>query len=208
MLRIFLFVLFFIYPFAEASAQAFIRGIVLEDDKKGNLNPVSGASVYWLSDNNAMTTDSLGLFKIADKRFESQLVVSFTGFFADTIQVRNTDFMTIVLESKTLLNEVEIEGRQSSSFISSLSTIKTELITESELYKAACCNLSESFETNATIDVSATDAVTGARQLQMIGLSGIYTQITTENQPGIRGFSSTFGLTQLPGMEQSRLPAK
>jgi outer membrane receptor for ferrienterochelin and colicins len=194
----FFFILLFT-SYLKLSAQGFIKGIVLEDDQKGNFNPIVGAHVYWLNTSEAAITDSLGLFKIADKRFESQLIVSFTGFYADTIQVRNTEFMSIVLKSKSTLNEVEIEGRQSSSYISSLSSIKTEMITEDELYKAACCNLSESFETNATIDVNTTDPVTGAKQLQMIGLSGIYTQITTENLPGIRGFATTFGLTNLPG---------
>jgi len=93
---------------------------VLEDDQKGNFIPVTGANVFWLNTNISALTDSLGLFKIADKRFESQLIVSFTGFYADTIQVRNTEFMSIVLKSKSTLNEVEIEGRQSSSYISSL----------------------------------------------------------------------------------------
>jgi hypothetical protein len=198
-LKYYLFFILLFTSYFKLSAQSFIKGIVLEDDKKGNFNPIVGANIFWLNTSIATSTDSLGLFKIADKRFESQMVVSFTGFFADTVQVRNTEFMSIVLKSKSTLNEVEIEGRQSSSYISSLSSIKTEMITEDELYKAACCNLSESFETNATIDVNTTDPVTGAKQLQMIGLSGNYTQITTENLPGIRGFTTTFGLANLPG---------
>ena len=198
-MKYFLFVSLILSTFLKLSAQSILKGIVLEDDQKGNFNPIVGATVYWLNTTTATVTDSSGLFKIEDKRFESQLIVSFIGFSADTIQVRNSEFMSIVLKSKSTLKAVEIEGRQNSSYISSLSSIKTEIISEDELYKAACCNLSESFETNATIDINTTDPVTGAKQLQMIGLSGIYTQITTENLPGIRGFTSTFGLTQLPG---------
>ena len=77
--------------------------------------------------------------------------------------------------------------------------LQVQKISSKELQKAACCNLSESFETNATVDVSFTDAVSGAKQIKMLGLDGIYTQITQENIPLIRGLSSAYGLTYVPG---------
>jgi len=83
--------------------------------------------------------------------------------------------------------------------ISTIDPIKTEKIGEKELLKAACCNLSESFETNPSVDVTFTDAVTGTKQIQMLGLAGIYTQITRENMPDIRGLSAIYGLTYIPG---------
>jgi outer membrane receptor for ferrienterochelin and colicin len=76
---------------------------------------------------------------------------------------------------------------------------KTQIVTTTELYKAACCNLSESFETNASVDVSYSDAITGAKQIQLLGLSGIYSQIQTENIPLIRGLASSYGLNYIPG---------
>jgi outer membrane receptor protein involved in Fe transport len=72
-------------------------------------------------------------------------------------------------------------------------------MTEKELFKAACCNLSESFETNPSVDVSFTDAVTGTRQIEMLGLAGTYSQITLENMPAVRGLASNVGLTYIPG---------
>jgi outer membrane receptor protein involved in Fe transport len=77
--------------------------------------------------------------------------------------------------------------------------IKVDNIGEKELLKAACCNLSESFETSPSVDVSFTDAVTGTRQIEMLGLAGPYTQITRENMPDVRGLASLYGLTFTPG---------
>ena len=68
-----------------------------------------------------------------------------------------------------------------------------------ELQKAACCNLSESFETSPSIDVSFSDALTGTRQIRMLGLDGVYTQITQEMMPSIRGLSSPYGMNFTPG---------
>ena len=73
------------------------------------------------------------------------------------------------------------------------------LITEAELQKAACCNLSESFETNASVDVSYADAVTGTKMIQMMGLDGRYVLISREGIPNIRGLNSRLGLTFVPG---------
>ncbi|MBP7174304.1 MAG: TonB-dependent receptor [Cloacibacterium sp.] len=68
-----------------------------------------------------------------------------------------------------------------------------------ELLKAACCNLSESFETNATVDVSFSNAVTGTKQLKMLGLDQKYTSLTKELLPEIRGLASAYGLSFIPG---------
>lgn len=77
--------------------------------------------------------------------------------------------------------------------------LATEIMTIKTLGKAACCNLSESFETNASVSVSYADAVTGSKQIQMLGLSGNYVQTNVENIPSIRGLKSTYGLNYLPG---------
>lgn len=63
----------------------------------------------------------------------------------------------------------------------------------------ACCNLAESFENSASVTVGYSDATTGARQIRLLGLSGIYTQMLDENRPVMRGLSSPFGLSYVPG---------
>lgn len=97
------------------------------------------------------------------------------------------------------LNEVIIKQRQKSTTINMLDPIKKEKIGSRELLKAACCNLSESFETTPSVDVAFTDAVTGYKQIQMLGLAGPYTVITRENIPDVRGLSAVTGLTYTPG---------
>lgn len=99
----------------------------------------------------------------------------------------------------TQTDTVNIQRRQGSTTVNSLSTMKTEKLTVRELRKAACCSLGESFETNASVDVSFTDAVTGTKQIQMLGLSGVYTQLTTEAMPTTRGLAAATGLDYIPG---------
>jgi len=194
----FLFLLL-VFSASSLSAQKQIRGIVVEEDEKGIITPLPGALVYWLGQGEAATTDSFGVFRLEDRRSEFPLVVSLIGFKADTLRLTGTDSVSVVLRQKSTLKTFEVTGKQASSFISSINPIKTEVLTEKELFKAACCNLSESFETNNSVDVATTDAVTGTKQIRMLGLSGIYTQITTENLPGIRGLSASTGLGLLPG---------
>src|SRR5690606_38370165 len=80
-----------------------------------------------------------------------------------------------------------------------LKASNTFTVSSKELLKAACCNLSESFETNPSIDVNFADAVTGTRQIKMLGLTSPYILIATENIPSIRGASQAFGLSFIPG---------
>ncbi|MEY3126663.1 MAG: hypothetical protein RL273_816, partial [Bacteroidota bacterium] len=105
----------------------------------------------------------------------------------------------ILLYSDKLLPEILIEYRKNGHSISRLKTLHVEELTAIELRKAACCNLSESFETNASVDVNITDAVSGAKKIQMMGLDGVYTQIQMENIPYLRGLESAFGLSSLSG---------
>ncbi|MEN8251054.1 MAG: TonB-dependent receptor, partial [Bacteroidota bacterium] len=105
----------------------------------------------------------------------------------------------VKLKSSIQLDEVGIVYRQPSTQVDYARAVKSEYISEKELLKAACCNLSESFETSPSVDVSFTDAVTGTRQVQMLGLAGPYTQITSENMPFARGLASIYGLTFVPG---------
>lgn len=74
-----------------------------------------------------------------------------------------------------------------------------ELIGKDQLIRAACCNLGESFTTNPSVDVSYSDAATGAKQIKLLGLSGTYVQMLTENMPNLRGASLPYSLGFVPG---------
>jgi outer membrane receptor for ferrienterochelin and colicins len=175
------------------------KGVVLEADNKGNFLPLQGASVIWLGTTHGTITDSSGVFKLLSHTGEQRLIVSYTGYRSDTITVQRSGELKIILASNQQLNEVKVTARQRSTYLSAISPIRTQIMTEKELFKAACCNLSESFETNPSVDVSYNDAVTGSKQIQLLGLSGNYTQLTVENLPGPRGIATPLGLNFIAG---------
>ena len=90
-------------------------------------------------------------------------------------------------------------SRQAGNFLSKGKDIRTEVISAAGLCKMACCNLAESFENSASVTVGYSDAVTGARQIRLLGLSGVYTQMLDETRPVMRGLSAPFGLSYVPG---------
>ncbi|KAF0214833.1 MAG: TonB-dependent, partial [Ignavibacteria bacterium] len=181
-------------------SQQTLKGRVVEKDEEGKLVPLVGVNVFWENTKVGTTTDIDGKFSIPFKKEYHALIASMIGYRADTSHVSNTEPLEIVLLSEaTKLSDVEVVGKQSTTFSDYLSIENKGIMTDKELYKAACCNLSESFETNPSIDVSFTDAITGAKQIEMLGLSGVYTQTTMENLPYIRGLMSNVGLTFIPG---------
>ena len=97
------------------------------------------------------------------------------------------------------LEEVKVKTTQKGLKKSLKGTANTTLVTSKELLKAACCNLAESFETNPSIDVNFSDALTGTKQIKMLGLTSPYIMITEENVPSVRGASQAFGLSFTPG---------
>jgi outer membrane receptor for ferrienterochelin and colicin len=182
-----------------------IQGIVLEESSKGQFSPLFGASVFWLGKNMGTTSDSSGAFSISlppsnETSQSPKLIISYLGFLSDTLSDFPEGKLRIILasnQSKTL-KEVSVEGRIPPTF-QLMDPINTQVMTGKELMKAACCNLSESFETNPTVEVNYSDALTGAKQIQMLGLSGNYTLMTQENLPGVRGILSNFGMGFTPG---------
>lgn len=175
-----------------------ITGSVNEQEPQSkNLKPITGANVYWAGTTQATATDANGRFSIPRSAQSALLVVSFVGFRNDTIKIGQESDLQVVLQNDQTLDEVTVRAGNTS--IDRLSPHQTEIITTRALAKAACCNLSESFETNASVSVSYSDAVTGSKQIQMLGLNGTYIQTNIENIPSIRGLASTFGLNFVPG---------
>lgn len=183
-------------PLAE---NLIIKGVVMEENKKGMFVPLIGASVTWLGTAQGVATDSSGVFSINTIKDANQLVVSYVGYSSDTLTVTTVDELKVIMATGKQLSAVTVSSRMRSTYLSSLNPIRTQVMTERELFKAACCNLSESFETNPSVDVSYNDAVTGSKQIQLLGLSGNYTQLTVENLPGPRGLATAFGLNFIPG---------
>jgi outer membrane receptor for ferrienterochelin and colicins len=181
-------------------AQNQIIGKVVEIVKDGSELPLPGASVYWEGTTIGAATQGDGNFSIVEPaEFPATIVVSFVGYQQYTQLIEANTQLQIYLTPSLELKEVKVKGKVNTTKFSTVNTINMQTLSTGELEKAACCNLSESFSTNATVDVNFTDAVSGAKKIQMLGLDGAYTQITQENMPLIRGISSAYGLSYVPG---------
>ncbi|MBX2971882.1 MAG: TonB-dependent receptor [Flavobacteriales bacterium] len=161
-----------------------------------------GANVFWLGTSIGAATDVNGAFTIASPgQWPATLITSFVGYKPDTLVLRGAPSTTLQIKLRWAveMGPVEIVDRVSGTRLDSRSITSTEIIGQKELKRAACCDLSESFETNATVDVNYSDAISGTKTIRMLGLDGRYAQISMENLPFIRGLSTSYGLTLVPG---------
>lgn len=182
----------------NAQTGSFIRGTVLEKSEKGTV-PLPGAGIVITGSGTGTISDEAGTFSLKADSLPVTIVVSYTGFETDTILVKDRKELTVTLNPSVELKAVEVTARQEAVQISTMNTLNVEKITQRELLKAACCNLSEAFETNPTITVAYRDAVTGAKEIRLLGLAGIYSQLLTENIQNMRGLAGIYGLTYIPG---------
>ncbi|MEN9002539.1 MAG: TonB-dependent receptor, partial [Flavobacteriales bacterium] len=183
----------------EKTSEGTVKGKVMEINSKGKKIPVFSANVYWLETTRGITSNKRGKFEIDKKPNEQNLVVSFVGLTSDTLSITDESEIEIVMSNSVQMKEFTVFERRKTIEISKISAMKVENMNKKELAKAACCNLSESFETNPSVDVSYTDAITGTKQIKMLGLAGANIQITKELMPDIRGFSSFYGMEFVPG---------
>lgn len=182
----------------ELPAQDQLKGQILESSTSKEL-PLPGANVYWLGSSVGTITAEDGTFKLPYKFSFNRLIISYVGFKTDTLVVTENKYIKHVLQPSDELDTVTITSRKQSTMKSYLKATNTFTVSSDELLKAACCNLSESFETNPSIDVNFADAVTGTKQIKMLGLNSPYILIATENIPAIRGASQAYGLSFIPG---------
>lgn len=191
--RIFLFsiILLSVFPLFAS-----LKGVVR--DSKGE--PIQGVNVVWLNTGKGTVSDSKGTFTIEPVDETNILVFSNVAYNTDSVKV-NTEVrnLEVTLNENIQLNELSVISKAPGTIKPRTAVLQTEKITSDELYKAACCNLSESFETNPSVDVSYSDAATGAKQIKLLGLSGTYVQMLSENIPTLRGIATPYGLGYIPG---------
>ena len=198
MIKHVLYTLLLIFPI-PILAQTSLKGMIMDQqNSKDNLG-IAGATVNWLDTNIGSITNEKGKFKIPYKKEYKNLVVSYIGYKTDTITVTSLAQIRHFMISENALEGITIRSKRNAIQKSLYATANTFTVNNDELLKAACCNLAESFETNPSIDVSFSDALTGTRQIQMLGLKSPYLQIMQENIPSIRGAAQAFGLTFTPG---------
>ena len=177
-------------------SQNLLKGTVEEEAADENNKPLIGANIIWKNTSIGTTSDSEGKFELPLIDESNILIVSYIGYKSQTITITSEKEIEVVLipEAKEI-NDVEVVEKAPSTQIDYLGVENKSVLTSKELLKAACCTLAESFETNPSIDVSFSDAITGIRQIEMLGLAGIYTQTTMEALPYIRGLMSNTGLS-------------
>ena len=161
-------------------------------------DPLPGAFVVWTSTGQGAATDASGFFKLKGVVGDT-LQISFIGMQTTQMPFIGQKFIEIPMAEGLQLNAAEVVVRGQTSSYSMLDPLNVQTLDRGELAKAACCNISEAFETNAAVDASFTDAITGTRQIRMLGLDGKYTQIMKDNMPGPRGLAVLQGLTFIPG---------
>jgi hypothetical protein len=184
----------------EHDAAGEITGVVYETGEDGSAIPLLGANIYWAGTSIGTTSNREGEFSINLEKGAHYLVVSYVGYTGDTLHIHEPSSVEVQFSKALMLDEVKVVHRIKPTTVDFNSAYNIQTMHEKELTKAACCNLSESFETNPSVDAGLTDAVTGTRKIEMLGLAGPYVQIMRENMPDVRGLSALYGLTYTPGM--------
>lgn len=185
-------------PSVQQSIPSQLSGYIYIEEE-GNKSPLPEVNVYWEDQSVVTTTNEEGYFELIRPEGAKRLIASYVGYYADTLDIGREATLSLTLSKGTTLGTLDISYERKSIEVSFIQPRLVQNIDRKELLKAACCTLAESFETNPAIDVAFTDAVTGARQIEMLGLAGPYMQITRENLPEIRGLASIYGLAYLPG---------
>ncbi len=197
-MKLYIFVLIGLLPLFSLS-QDKVEGMVMQGNAENKHIALAGANVYWMNSQIGTITNDEGLFSIPFSKEYNKLIISYIGFQSDTLIINEPKMVHHTLKPSNELEEVVVEKKRDAVQKAYFSAQNVITVNSAELLKAACCNLSESFETNPAIDVNFSDALTGTKQIQMLGLTSPYLLITQENIPMVRGASQAFGLTFTPG---------
>ena len=181
-------------------SQEFLTGTVSYINDNNKPVNLEGVSIYWLDSSVGVVSDQNGFYSIPFEKSINKLVFKILGFQDDIVVINGVkQYDKIMTEDLAQLDEVILSKRKNTIQKSYFKTQNIVNVSSDELLKAACCNVSESFETNPSIDVSFSNAITGVKQVKMLGLESPYLLITEENIPMVRGASQVFGLSFIPG---------
>lgn len=173
-----------------------IMGNVVDEQNKS----LEGAVIYWMESQTGTTTNANGYFKIDRAEGDLHLILSLTGYQKDTVLVDiESTYQVFVLREGILLNQVNVESQRQSNSFSRIEALNIESLEKKEFKKAACCSLSESFQTSNAVDVSYTNASTGTKEIQFLGLRGLYSHFLIENREAFGGILSSTALDLIPG---------
>ena len=162
-------------------------------------NALFGANVLWQNTSIGTTTNEAGEFSIPDKHDgERILIISFVGFTTEKIKVGKLTHWTVQLIEDANIVEVNVSAKgQASRFANE--PAKVEVLGVREIQRAACCSLAGCFSTNSNVDANVTNIVTDAKELRILGLSGVYNQVLVDGLPLIQGLAYAYGPGSYPG---------
>ena len=159
-----------------------------------------GATVHWKGTPVGTVTDTLGRFWLPHSDTAAVLMVHYIGYNPVEINILpEEDSVWVEISGVVALQTVTVTSTSFDNAVSTLHTRNVESINSQELRKAPCCNLSESFTTNGAVDLTYADAVTGVKEIQMLGLRGVYSQFMIENRPTLGGIATPFAFEMIPG---------
>lgn len=182
-----------IFPLKAQEAKL-LKGQVLGEANQ----PLVGVAVYWPYHQDGVTTNEEGFFELPFYP-NAYLVVSYIGYQQDSIYITQNNFISHQLQPDLAFSDVEVESKRVGIYTND-GIVKENVITQDELKKAACCDLSGCFETEATVQPQVTNMITQSKELRMLGLAGVYNQVLFEGLPGfVNGLSYTYGLSTYPG---------
>ena len=183
---------------SEVSYSQNLSGTVsgMNENKK---EPLDGAVIKWINTKRGTASDEKGKFVLtSDGITDRRIIVSNIGYGSDTVNVSGESVVEIILYPNATTATIKVEDEQSSTFISD-DAVKTEVITSQELVKDACCDLSGCFGKNSSVEVAVTDIITDSKELKILGLEGVYTQILIDNMPMMNGLNVKYGVSSIPG---------
>ncbi len=194
-----IFIIFTFIHIKEAKAQNMFRGEVSDLNKQ----PIANVTIHWLHSQNIATTDEKGNFSIPfptdTVTLPFILIASYAGS-QDTFELDDLHAEWLfTISVKVTLKELKVFDNKAGAYISQMQVIKTEVINRNELRKAACCDLAGCFETQSTVQPQTTNILTNAKELRILGLSGVYNQILVDGLPTIQGLTYTYGISTIPG---------
>lgn len=193
-MKIYIIIVYLLFPWGLFAQQ--ISGKVTNTKNEA----LPGASVYWLKSKEGVICASDGSFTIiSPPSLHAKLIASYVGHQSDTLLITNHNYIRFKLHEVKSLKEVTITEEKDGIILSNLTPIKTENITQTELKKSACCDLAGCFETQLSVQPQTSNVITNAKELRILGLSGVYNQVLVDGLPLIQGLSYTYGISAIPG---------
>ena len=177
-----------------------LKGKVYIPSDDGSYQGIGGVNIFWKGTTVGVVSADDGSYSIPISNESKELVIKILGYKEDLVEIVDLyNYDHFLTEQSDELDEVVVMKRKNTIQKSYFKTMNIVSVSSDELLKAACCNVSESFETNPSIDVSFSNAITGVKEVKMLGLESPYLLITEENIPMVRGASQVFGLSFIPG---------